>query len=180
MTKFVFVVVCFIYASMVGIAKSNTTGTFTYSGAESGGSSDGLVPEYHESRKKFKELINRSYQGKKNGIEFERPIFTVNKSNMNEYSLHLSSGLQAVLNKYPNYEIQVFNSYRSSNHPRKIKLQIEDSLKNFHHSDKLRKYIPFKFPKNGAEVMFNHLSRYQGESEEKKYTLCCKFKRGIY
>ena len=119
MTKFVFVVVCFIYACMVGIAKSNTTGTFTYSGAESGGSSDGLVPEYHESRKKFKELIDRSYQGGKNGIEFERPIFTVNKTNMNEYSLHLSSGLQAVLNKYPNYEIQVFNSYRSSNHPEK-------------------------------------------------------------
>ena len=47
-------VVCFIYASMVGIAKSNTTETFTYSGAERGGSSDGLVPEYHESRKKLK------------------------------------------------------------------------------------------------------------------------------
>ena len=169
MTKFVFVVVCFIYACMVGIAKSNTTGTFTYSGAESGGSSDGLVPEYHESSKKYKELIDRSYQSGKNiGIEFERPIFTVNKTNMNEYSLHLSSGLQAVLNKYPNYEIQVFNSYRSSNHPRKIKLQIEGSLENFHHPDKLRKYIPFKFPKNGAEVMLNHLSRYQGESEEKK------------
>jgi len=168
MTKFVFVVVCFIYASMVGIAKSNTTGTFTYSGAESGGSSDGLVPEYHESRKKFKELINRSYQGKKNGLELERPIFTVNKSNMNEYSLHLSLGLQAILNKYSNYEIQVFNSYRSSNHPRKIKLQIDDSLENSHHPDKLRKYIPFKFPKNGAEVMLNHLSRYQGKSEEKK------------
>ena len=43
MTKFVFVVACFIYASMVGIAKSNTTGTFTYSGAESGGSSDGCT-----------------------------------------------------------------------------------------------------------------------------------------
>ena len=83
---------------MAGVAKSNTTGTFTYSGAESGGSSDGLVPEYHESSKKYKELIDRSYQSGKNiGIEFERPIFTVNKTNMNEYSLHLSSGLQAVL-----------------------------------------------------------------------------------
>ena len=99
---------------------------------------------------------------------------------MNDYSRYLSLGLQAVLDKYPNYEIQVFNSYRSSNHPRKIKLQIEGSLENFHHSDKLRKYIPFKFPKNGAEVMLNHLSRYQGESEEKSTLLCCKFKRGIY
>ena len=70
MTRFVFMVMCLIYTCMAGVAKSNTTGTFTYSGAESGGSSDGLVPEYHESRKKFKELINRSYQGKKNGLEF--------------------------------------------------------------------------------------------------------------
>ena len=38
MTKFVFMVVCFIYTCMAGIAKSNTTGTFTYSGAERGGS----------------------------------------------------------------------------------------------------------------------------------------------
>ena len=181
MTKFVFMVVCFIYACMAGIAKSNTTGTFTYSGAESGGSSDGLVPEYHESSKKYKELIDRSYQSGKNiGIEFERPIFTVNKTNMNEYSLHLSSGLQAVLNKYPNYEIQVFNSYRSSNHPRKIKLQIEGSLENFHHPDKLRKYIPFKFPKNGAEVMLNHLSRYQGESEEKKVHSFVVNSKGVF
>ena len=97
MTKFVFMVVCFIYACMVGIARSNTTGTFTYSGAESGGSSDGLIPEYHESSKKYKELIDRSYQSGKNiGIEFERPIFTVNKTNMNEYSLHLSLGLLAL------------------------------------------------------------------------------------
>ena len=66
MTKFVFMVMCLIYACMAGIARSNTTGTFTYSGAESGGSSDGLVPEYHESNKKYKELIDRSYQsGKK-------------------------------------------------------------------------------------------------------------------
>ena len=113
-------------------------------------------------------------------IEFERPIFTVNKTNMNEYSLHLSSGLQAVLNKYPNYEIQVFNSYRSSNHPRKIKLQIEGSLENFHHPDKLRKYIPFKFPKNGAEVMLNHLSRYQGESEEKKVHSFVVNSKGVF
>ena len=169
MTKFVFMVICLIYACMAGIAWSNTTGTFTYSGAESEGSSDGLIPEYHESSKKYKELIDRSYQSGKNiGIEFERPIFTVNKTNMNEYSLYLSSGLQAVLKKYPNYEIQVFNSYRSSNHSKKIKLQIEGGLEHSHHPEKLRKYIPFKFPKNGAEVMLNHLSRYQGESEEKK------------
>ncbi|MEL0214662.1 MAG: DUF1329 domain-containing protein, partial [Burkholderiaceae bacterium] len=169
MTRFVFMVVCFIYGCMTGVAKSNTTGTFTYSGAESGGSSDGLVPEYHESSKKYKELIDRSYQSGKNiGIESERPIFKVNKNNMNEYSLHLSSGLQAVLNKYPNYEIQVFNSYRSSSYPEKIQQQIASDSKSVHHPDKLSKYIPFKFPKNGAEVMLNHLSRYQGESEEKK------------
>ena len=65
MTRFVFMIVCFIYGCMAGVAKSNTTGTFTYSGAESGGSSDGLVPAYHWSRKKYKELINRSYQGEK-------------------------------------------------------------------------------------------------------------------
>ena len=82
MTKF-FMVVCFIYACMAGVVRSNTTGTFTYSGAESGGSSDGLVPEYHESRKKYKELIDRSYQSGKNiGIEFERPIFTINKTRL--------------------------------------------------------------------------------------------------
>ena len=150
MTKFVFVVVCFIYACMAGIAKSNTAGTFTYSGAESGGSSDGLVPEYHESFKRYKELLDPSYQSGKNiGIESERPIFTVNKNNMKEYSLHLSSGLQAVLNKYPNYEIQVFNSYRASSYPEKIQQQIASDSKSVHHPDKLSKYIPFKFPKNG-------------------------------
>ncbi|MAF81728.1 MAG: hypothetical protein CMK52_02320 [Proteobacteria bacterium] len=181
MTKFVFVVVCFIYACMVGIAEANTTETFTYSGAESESSPDGFIPNYHESRKEYKELISRSHQsGRKVSIDSERPIFIINKKNVGGYSHYLSLGLRTIVEKYPNFEIQVFSSYRSSNHPRRIKLQIEGSLENFHHPNKLRKYIPFKFPKNGAEVMLNHLSRYQGESEEKKVHSFVVNSKGVF
>ena len=111
---------------------------------------------------------------------FGLKIFIVNKNNVGDYSRYLSLGLRAVVDKYPNFEIQVFDSYRSSNHPRKIKLQIEGSLENSLHSEKLRKYIPFKFPKNGAEVMLNHLSRYQGESEEKKVHSFVVNSKGVF
>ena len=181
MSKFVFMVVCFIYACMVEIAESNTTGTFTYSGAERESSSDGLVPDYHESSKKYKEIIDRNLRSGKNiSIESERPIFIVNKNNIGDYSRYLSLGLRSVVDKYSNFEIQVFNSYRSSNHPRNIKLQIEGSLENSHHPDKPRKYIPFRFPKNGTEVMLNHLSRYQGESEEKKVHSFVVNSKGVF
>ena len=98
MTRFVFMIVCFIYGCMAGVAKSNTTGTFTYSGAESGGSSDGLVPEYHESSKKYKELIDRSYKsGKNTSIESERPIFIVNKNYLIYFCLKIHMGFNNFL-----------------------------------------------------------------------------------
>ena len=165
LTKAVFI----LFLCSLGLADELPLDAYTYSGAKSEKSLDGFVPNYRESNTEYKRLINRSNQDERgNSFESEQPIFIIKKKNLRKYSHYLSPGLHTLLEKYPNFEVPVFYTYRSSDHPEKVKQTLLNKESSKIDKDNLRKYIPFRFPKSGSEVMLNHLSRYQGDSEEKK------------
>ena len=98
--------------------------------------------------------------------------FTVKAAEIDRYRSRLSAGLVALLRKYPgSFEIPMYQTRRTAAAPQRI---YEASIENAAGRARLtenglavggaRIGIPFPAPKTGAEAMWNHLLRWQGES----------------
>lgn len=99
----------------------------------------------------------------------DKPLFVINKANIQQYEDKLTAAHRALLVKYPNYTMPVFTTRRSVAYPQAI---YDASLANkgkakLIGSDALtgaRLGVPFADPQNGVEVMWNHRLRYRGDS----------------
>ncbi len=92
----------------------------------------------------------------------EKPLYTVTPANMAQYAKFLSPGLQAMLKKYPTYQIPVYQSHRDFRYPdwvcerskenAKIAKLVDDGLG----VEGVRGALAFfPFPKTGLELATN-------------------------
>jgi len=96
--------------------------------------------------------------------------FTVEPADLERYKIRLSAGLQALLQKYPAFEIPVYPTRRSAAAPQRV---YEASLENAKRA-KLGENglalsgaavgVPFPIPANGVQAMWNHILRWRGET----------------
>lgn len=107
-------------------------------------------------------------------LEQESPLFEITAQNYQSHQKNLSSGQIAMLLKYPDsYKISVYPSHRTATYAPHIyelakrnATQAElvkggNGLKNFQET------VPFPIPKNGLEVIWNHITRYRGGHVER-------------
>ena len=97
----------------------------------------------------------------------DKPIFTITSDNAFRYQEQLSAGHKALLATFPGtYKLPVYPTRRSAAFPRWF---YEASIRNAttvdlaaggHRFDGAAQGIPFPIPKNGTEVMWNHIARY--------------------
>ncbi|WP_428310134.1 DUF1329 domain-containing protein [Hydrocarboniphaga sp.] len=101
------------------------------------------------------------------GVGADKPLYTVDKSNMAKYADKLSAGQKAMLEMYPDYKLNVYRSVRGSFFPAQIDaataanatratLSGTDGLKGAQIG------FPFPIPGNGAEVIWNHKLKFRG------------------
>ncbi|KII33669.1 hypothetical protein NL64_09190 [Pseudomonas fluorescens] len=100
----------------------------------------------------------------------EKPLFTINASNVDQYKAKLTPGQLAMFKRYPDYTMNVYPSHRSANFPASI---LEAAKKNAVSTklvaggnglESFTGAIPFPIPKDGLEVIWNHITRYRGGS----------------
>ncbi len=104
----------------------------------------------------------------------EKPLFTITAKNVEQYKAQLSDGQIALFAKYPDtYNMPVYKTHRTAAFPQGIYDKAKknavtaeltsggNGLVNFDET------IPFAIPKNGLEVIWNHVSRYRGGSVER-------------
>ena len=100
----------------------------------------------------------------------DRPLYTVTGENMDQYKDLLSVGHQAMLSRYPSFSMPVYPTRRSASVPQRI----YDATRRVAATARLVDDgngvagsvigMPFPIPKNGLEVIWNHLLRYRGET----------------
>ena len=100
----------------------------------------------------------------------DRPLFVINAGNLDRYRDRLTVGHQRMLRAYPSFNMPVYPTRRSASAPKRI----YDATRRVAATAKLVDGgngvansvigIPFPIPKNGLEVIWNHLLRYRGES----------------
>lgn len=138
-------------------------------GAERAGNADGTIPEWTGG-------ITKPPAGYQLGDHHpdpyagDKPLFVIDQSNLDKYRDKLSTGHQRLLETYPSYKLPVYPTRRSASAPQRIydatrKIAAVTKLVDDGNGvDGAVIGIPFPIPKNGQEVIWNHLLRYRGET----------------
>ncbi|RRV57162.1 DUF1329 domain-containing protein [Stutzerimonas stutzeri] len=138
-------------------------------GAEKAGNSDGSIPEWTGGLKTDAAPLKNGHLT--NPFKDEQPKFVITAQNAEQYKDKLTAGQLAMFKRYPEtYKIRVFETHRSVALPdsiyeaaKKSALNAElveggNGIANFTES----RYYAFPIPKNGLEVIWNHITRYRG------------------
>jgi len=147
--------------------------TLTPLGGERAGSKDGAIPAWDGGVAK----VPAGYQAgnaRPDPFPNEKPILQITAKNLDQYKDKVSAGTQAMLRKHPNYRLDVYPTHRTAAAPQWV---YDNTYANATRAkttaggnsvENAYGGIPFPIPKTGAEVMWNHLLRWRGESIEEK------------
>lgn len=117
-------------------------------------------------------LINDAKPGSFHRDPFanDKPVLRINAKNMSKYAARLTVGQQALLQRFPDYYLEIYPSRRSASYPQ----YVYDAVKNNATAAKLLKYgsgvsgatmsSPFPIPSSGVEALWNHTLRFRGHS----------------
>ncbi len=137
-------------------------------GAERDGNADGSIPEWSggvtlppPSYKPGGRIVDPYPQ--------DAPQFSITAANAARYAARLAPGHKALLSKYPDFRMPVYATRRSAAYPQAIydATQANIGKARLVGSDALtgaRLGFPFPQPQNGVEAMWNHRTRYRGDS----------------
>ncbi|MFY8349373.1 DUF1329 domain-containing protein [Pseudoalteromonas sp. SSM20] len=139
-------------------------------GAEKAGNADGSIPSWEGG-------ITKAPDNYKVGDHHPDPfaddkvLFTIDKSNLEQYKELLSPGQIAMFEAYPeSFKMNIYQTRRSASYPQFI----YDATKKYATTAELVEEgngikntaigIPFPIPETGLEAIWNHILRYRGLS----------------
>lgn len=137
-------------------------------GGERAANKDGTIPAWTGG---YTTPIAGDRPGGRRGDPFkdEKPLFSINAKNADQYADKLTDGTRALLKKYPDsYRVDIYKTHRTAAAPQWV---YDNTQKNATRG-KLEAGvprgvyggIPFPFPKTGEEVMWNHMLHWRGTS----------------
>jgi hypothetical protein len=143
--------------------------TLTPLGAERAGNKEGTIPAWTGG-------LTKPLQGFVNGgvrsqdpFPDEKPLYSITVKNMEQYADKLTEGIKGLMKKYPDtYRIDVYPTHRTQAAPQWVydNTFTNATRANLNGMELEGAYggIPFPIPKSGAEVIWNHLTRWRGTS----------------
>lgn len=151
-------------------ATRTTSGRLTAVGAEADANADGSIPAWTGG-------LTQPPPGYQPGGRMvdpypgDKPLFTISAANAAQYASRLSDGHKMLMSLYPDYRMPVYATRRSAAYPQAIYDATQANLGKARlvGSDALtgaRLGFPFPQPQNGVEVMWNHRTRFRGNSFE--------------
>lgn len=148
--------------------------TLTATGAEKAGNKDGSIPVYTGGLTAPPPGFKPGDGIRPDPFAGEKPLFSIDAKNMNQYADKLTEGTKALMKRFPDYRIDVYPSHRTVAFP---KMVIDNTLKNATRAkttdaglgvEGAYGGVPFPIPKDGYEVMWNHLLRYSGQAYQQE------------
>ncbi len=155
-------------------------------GAEKAGNAAGTIPAWTGGLAKDAAAVDsRGFLS--NPFAGEKPLFTITAQNADQYKDNLTPGQLAMFKRYPDtYRMPVYTTHRSATMPSEV---IEATKANAVNTNMvqggngLEKFgvaNAFPIPKNGLEVVWNHITRYRGGSVKRYVTQATPQTNGSY
>lgn len=156
--------------------------TLTPVGAERAGNADGSIPAWDGGYTETDPAFEPGKPGSKRKDFFadEKPLYSVTSANMDQYADQLAEGVKALLKKHADFRVDVYPTHRTAAFPQTIidgtyknatSAKLADEGLGIEDAGNLADGFPFPIPKNGPEVIWNHLSRWDGKTMQ--YTSNC-------
>ncbi|MDX9785766.1 MAG: DUF1329 domain-containing protein [Desulfobacterales bacterium] len=154
-------------------------------GGEMAGNQDGTIPPWTGG-------ITQPPEGYTIGMHHPDPyaadtvLFTITAANMNQYKDKLTPGHQAMLQLYDTFKLNVYPTHRSAAVPQRIyeaTKKVAATAEIVNNGDGVQGTvigIPFPIPKQGVEVIWNHLVRYRGEIALRLFAQAAPTRNGQY
>jgi Protein of unknown function (DUF1329) len=144
--------------------------TLTAIGAEKAGNKEGTIPAYTgEGVKPPANYDPKKPQDRPNPYANEKPLFSITAQNAAQYADKLD-GTMELFKKFPDFRMDIYPTHRSSTVPKWVAdntIKNATACKGTGNDLKLEGcyggYV-FPIPKNGTQVMWNHLTAYEAES----------------
>lgn len=143
-------------------------------GAEKAGNKDGSIPAWDGGYSKIPAGFKQG-DPRQDPFANEKPVLSINASNMEKYSDRLSEGVKHLMKKHPGFRIDVYPTHRTATLPQwaydntaknATRCKTKDnglSIENCYGG------IPFPIPKDGNEVMWNHLLSWKGQAYQFRF-----------
>lgn len=137
-------------------------------GAERAGNAAGTIPAWDGG-------VTSAPAGYQPGMHHLDPFksdavqYVINSKNMGQYQAMLPEGLKALLQKQPEYFLQVYPTRRSASAPQRIydatrmNALNAELISGGNGVEGVAAGVPFPLPKDGQEAIWNHIMRYRGE-----------------
>jgi hypothetical protein len=143
--------------------------TLTPFGAERAGNADGSIPAWTGGYS----TVPAAYvsgQPRPDPFADDKMLFSINTQNVSQYADRLPQGVIEMMKLYPTYRVDVYPTRRSHAMPQyvydNIALNVSRAQLSADGTAVTGAFggAPFPIPSNGAMVMWNHLTAYQGEA----------------
>ncbi len=142
------------------LAHAEEQGKYTRIGAEAAGNATGEIPAFEGIKGLECPAGYKSGEYQANPYRDEKALLVINQANVDKYKDRLSPGQVARLIKVPNYYMNIYPTHRNAEHPElyyqatqknieTCRLDEEGTLHGFNGG------IPFPYPKNGREAIWN-------------------------
>lgn len=139
-------------------------------GAQKAGNADGSIPSYTGGLSATPSNVGPITGFLPDPYASEKPLYTIDNSNVAQYANQLTAGTVALIKKYPAYKVQVYPSHRTMSYPAWV---LENTSKNATTAELVGSVegdgvkdayggIPFPIPKSGAELLWDTVLRWQG------------------
>jgi hypothetical protein len=141
-------------------------------GAEKAGNKDGTIPAWTGGLCAAPSGWSAT-QGYVDPFPGDKVKFTITKANVAQHKDALTPGTLAMLDKYPEFKMNVYETRRTACYPQAVYDEIKSvapklELQGFGISGG-RASVPFPIPKNGLEAMWNHQQRFLGGGVDRNY-----------
>jgi Protein of unknown function (DUF1329). len=141
-------------------------------GAEKGANADGSIPAWTGGLCAPPAGWSAA-KGYTDPFASDKPKFTITAANAEQYKDKLTAGTLAMLKKYAEFKMPVYETRRTACYPQEVYAQVKDmatklDLQGFAVTGG-RSVVPFPIPQSGLEVMWNHQQRYLGGGISRDY-----------
>lgn len=153
----------------VSVEEANKLGTsLTPIGAEMAGNEEGTIPSYTGGLTELPAGFEPGSGIRPDPFSDEKPMFSITAENMDQYADKLTEGVKALMKQYPSYRIDVYPTHRTAAVPGFVAENTRKCATTATTSDGglsmsgCQGGVPFPIPKDGFEIMWNHLTRFVG------------------
>lgn len=154
-------------------------------GAERAGNADGTIPAWEGG-------LTTPPAGYKVGdhhpdpFAADQPLYTITAANLAHYESRLTAGAVSLLKAYPDYKMIVYPTRRSASAPERVYEATRRNAPTARLTEGGNGVagtivgVPFPLPKDGLEVLWNHLTRYRGVAATRQIGQAMPSRGGSY